>query len=134
MPASTVGVRFLDEPKVWWNVSTGLGHQYLKLFNPLYLVDNPQSDGLVRFATQARFDMTSDIYLLINWPTHLTFTHVGNTNHIGSADLFIEVTNIFNFDVRFLYLRTEQPAPRANGSIPVNNDYLLVFGVNLRLG
>ena len=133
-PAAAVGVRFLDQPKAWWNVSTGPGYQYLKLFDPLDVVDNPQHDGLVLFATEARFDMTNDIYLLINWSTRLTFTHLGNTNHIGSADLLIEVTNILNFDVRFLYLRTEEPAPRANGSIPSKNDYLLVFGVALHLG
>jgi len=27
---------------------------------------------------------------------------IGNTNHTGTADLFIEITNIFNFDISFL--------------------------------
>jgi len=133
-PAATIGVRFLDTPNVWWNVSTGLGYQYLNLYNPFVGVDDPQHDGLVRFATRARFDMTDDIYLLIAWGTHLTYTTIGNTNHTATADLFIEVTNIFDFNVSFLYLRTEEPPPRANGSFPVKNDYQLIVGVALQLG
>lgn len=133
-PAATIGVRFLDKPKAWWNVSTGPGYQYLNLYDPFVTVDDPQHDGLVRFATRARFDMTDDIYLLINWATHLTFTTIGNTNHTGTADLFIEITNIFNFDVSFLYLRTEEPPPRANGTFPVKNDFQLIFSVALQLG
>jgi len=133
-PAATVGVRFLNRPNTWWNVSTGPGYQYLNLYNPFVGVDDPQHDGLVRFATRARFDMTDDIYLLIFWGTNLTYTTVGNTNHTGTADLFMEITNIFNFNVSFLYLRTEEPPPRANGTFPVKNDFQLILGVALQLG
>jgi putative salt-induced outer membrane protein YdiY len=133
-PAVAAGVRFLDTPNVWWNVSTGPGYQYLKLYDPFVGVDDSQHDGLVRFATRARFDMTSDIVLTVHWMTNLTYTAVGNTNHTGTAELLIEVTNTFNFDVSFLYLRTEEPPPRANGTFPVKNDYRLIFGIALQLG
>ena len=133
-PAVAVGVRFLDTPNVWWTFSTGPGYQYLKLYDPLVGVDDSYHDGLVRFATRARFDMSSDIFLTIHWMTNLTYTTVGNTNHTGTAELQIEVTNIFNFDVSFLYLRTEEPPPRANGTFPVKNDYRLIFGIALQLG
>ena len=78
--------------------------------------------------------MGDDIYLLIFWSTQLTYTTIGNTNHTGTADLFIEVTNIFNFNVSFLYLRTEKPPPRANGTFPVKNDFQLIVGIALQFG
>ncbi|MGB8224879.1 MAG: DUF481 domain-containing protein [Polyangiales bacterium] len=133
-PAAGVGVRFLHTPNAWWDISLGLGYQYLKLVDPLLGVQNPQNDGIVRLATRARFDITGDIYLLINWATNLTFTTIGNTNHTGTADLFIEVTNILSLNASFLYLRTEEPPPRADGTFPGKNDYLLIFGVALQLG
>jgi hypothetical protein len=133
-PAAAAGVRFLDRPMAWWNVSAGLGYQYLKLLDPLAGIPNPFHDGLVRFATRARFDFTGDIYLSINWVTNLTFTTIGNTNHTGTAALFIEVTNIFNLQASFLYLRTEEPLPFVDGTLPVKNDYQLIFGVALQLG
>ena len=133
-PAVGAGVRFLDTPRAWWHISTGIGYQYLKLFEPFPGVPDPQHDGLVRFATRARFDITGDVYLLINWVTNLTFTTIGNTNHTGIAAFLLEVTNIFDFEASFLYLRTEEPPPRANGTFPAKNDYRLVLGVTLQLG
>ena len=133
-PAVAVGVRFLDKPRAWWNITGGLGYQYLSLYRPFATVDDPQHDGLVLLATRARFDMTDDIYLQINWASNITYTTIGNTNHTGTAELFIEVTNIFNVNFSFWYLRTEQPQPRADGTLPLKNDYFFVLGVSLQLG
>ena len=134
-PAATAGIRFLDVPtKARWDLMVGFGYQYLRLFEPFVDVKNPQHDGLSRFATRARFDFTPDIYLTLDWVTNLTFTTVGNTNHTGFAELFFEVTNILNLQATFLYLRTEKPPARADGTLPARNDYFLTFGVSLQLG
>ena len=133
-PATAVGVRFLNAPRAWWNVTAGLGYQYLGLYRPFPGVKDPHHDGLVRFGTRARFDMSDDIYLTLNWATNLTYTTIGNTNHTGTAELFIEVTNILNLSTSFLFLRTEEPYPRENGTVPRKNDYFFVLGVSLQLG
>jgi hypothetical protein len=133
-PAAAVGVRFLNKPRAWWNLTTGLGYQYLSLYRPFPGIEDPHHDGLVRFGTRARFDMTDDIYLTLNWATNLTYTTIGNTNHTGTAELFIEVTNILNINTSFLFLRTEEPYPRENGSVPRKNDYFFVMGLTLQLG
>ena len=44
------------------------------------------------------------------------------------------IGDVRHSDVSFLYLRTEEPPPRANGTFPVKNDYRLIFGIALRLG
>jgi len=68
------------------------------------------------------------------WVTNLTFTTLGNTNHTGFVELFFEVTNILGLQASFLYLRTEEPRQRANGTFPVKNDYFFTLGVSLTLG
>ena len=133
-PAATLGVRFLDKPRAWWELTGGLGYQYLNLYRPLFAEDETQHDGLARFATRARFDFTPDIYLTLFWATNLTYTTIGNTNHTGMSELFIEVTNIFDFTFTFLFLRTEEPYQRENGTFPEKNDYFFVLGVALQLG
>ena len=133
-PGAGVGVRFLDLPNAWWNLASGLGYQYLNLYDPATEVPDPQHGGTVWFSTRARFDFTADIYFLLRSVSNVVYTHIGNTNHIGSSELRIEVTNILNFETSFLYLRTEDPPLRANGTRPVKNDYQLVFGIALQLG
>lgn len=134
-PAATGGVRFLHVPsKALWDIAVGFGYQYNRLVDPALGVENPANDGLTRFETRARFDFTSYIYLTLLWVTNLTFTTLGNTNHTGFAELFFEVTNILGLQGSFLYLRTEEPRQRANGTFPAKNDYFFTLGVSLTLG
>ena len=134
-PAATGGVRFLHVPsKALWDLAVGFGYQYNRLLDPALGVENPANDGLTRFETRARFDFTPDVYLTLMWVTNLTFTTLGNTNHTGFAELFFEVTNILGLQASFLYLRTEEPRQRANGTFPVKNDYFFTLGVSLTLG
>jgi hypothetical protein len=134
-PAATGGIRFLHVPsKALWDLAVGFGYQYNRLLDPDLGVENPANDGLTRFETRARFDFTPDIYLTLMWVTNLTFTTLGNTNHTGFAELFFEVTNILSLQASFLYLRTEEPRQRANGTFPVKNDYFFTLGVSLTLG
>ena len=44
------------------------------------------------------------------------------------------MTNILGLQAPFLYLRTEEPRQRANGTFPAKNDYLFTLGVSLTLG
>ena len=58
----------------------------------------------------------------------------GGTNHTGIAEIFFEVTNILYLQATFIYLRTEEPTRRADGTFPSKNDYFLTFGISLHLG
>jgi hypothetical protein len=134
-PAATAGIRFLNIPsKALWDLAIGFGYQYLRLLQPLVGVENPQHDGLTRFQTRARFDLTPDISLVLRWVTNLTFTDVGNTNHTGFSEFLFEVTNVIYLQASFLYLRTEEPEPRFDGSLPSKNDFFLTLGISLQLG
>jgi hypothetical protein len=134
-PAATAGARFLDIPsKLLWDVAVGFGYQYLRLVDPFVDVENPQHDGLTRFHTRARFDLTPDIALVFSWVTNLTFTTVGNTNHTGFAEFLFEITNFLYLQSTFLYLRTEEPWPRADGSLPSKNDFFFTVGLSFDLG
>jgi hypothetical protein len=134
-PAATAGVRFLHIPsKALWDLAVGFGYQYLRLFDPFVGVENPQHDGLTRFQTRARFDLTPDIALVLRWVTNLTFTTVGNTNHTGFSEFLFEITNVIYLQAAFLYLRTEEPKPRFDGTLPSKNDYFFTIGISLQLG
>ena len=133
-PAAGAGVYLIDKPNFNWDAETAIGYQYLSLLSPAAGVEDPQNDAYVMLRTFADIDFTDDIQLLLDWRSNVVFTTIGNTNHVGSADLSIEVTSIFNFNFSFLYLRTEEPAPREDGTVPKKNDYQFVIGVSLEIG
>lgn len=133
-PALAAGLRVVDTPVFKWDLSSGLGYQYLRLFDPLAGVDNPQHDAALPISLWMRLDITSDHYLVLSWLTTIAYTNLGNTSHTGQADLFLEVTNIFYLNASFLFLRMEDPYPSADGTDPLPNDFALSLGISLQLG
>ena len=133
-PAAGLGVHLITTYVVNWDFETAPGYQYLSLLDPDPAVENPQSDGYWMFRMFADIDFTDDIQLLLDWRTNLVFTTIGNTNHVGSMDFSLRVTSILHFNTSFLYLRTEQPFPRSDGTVPKKNDYQIVVGISLRIG
>jgi hypothetical protein len=134
-PATGVGFHLITTYVVNWDLEFApLGYQYLSLLDPLASVENPQNDAYMMFRTFADIDFTDDIQLLLEWRTNLVYTTIGNTNHVGSLDFTVRVTTLLHLNTSFLYLRTEQPFPRSDGTIPKQNDYQIVFGISLRIG
>jgi putative salt-induced outer membrane protein YdiY len=133
-PAAGLGVHIITTYVVNWDFETAPGYQYLSLLDPAASVENPQSDGYWMFRMFADIDFTDDIQLLLDWRTNLVFTTISNTNHVGSMDFSLRITSILHFNTSFLYLRTEQPFPRSDGTVPKKNDYQIVVGISLRLG
>jgi len=136
-PATGVGVHLIDEPNVKWDFQTGVGYQYLRYLDGAFSTrGNPQHDVFIPLFTYADFDITDDVDFTVSWLTNLVVTEVGNTNHTGRADLAVELTDIIDLNLSFLFLRTEDPAPPADPADPPieKNDYQLVAGISLELG
>ena len=132
-PAAGFGHHLVDTDRVEWDVEAGLGYQFLRYLSTPEDVENPQSDGFVLLHTLGTIDITDDVKFTFDWRTNLVFTAIGNTNHVGTGTFSFEITEIFGIDVSFLYLRTEEPAPREDGTIPVKNDYQVVVGLTLEI-
>ena len=134
-PATGVGFQLITTYVVNWDLEFApLGYQYLSLIDPAAAVENPQNDAYMMFRMFADIDFSDDIQLLLEWRTNLVYTTIGNTNHVGSLDFTVRVTTLLHLNTSFLYLRTEQPFPRSDGTIPKQNDYQIVFGISLRIG
>ena len=133
-PGAGAGIHIVDRKKVEWDFGSGLGYQYTRFTSAATGVENPRNDGFNLLQTYADFDFTSDIELKLDWRTNLVYTGIGNTNHVGNAAFKIDLTDIFYLETSFLFLRTENPPPRADGTIPTKNDYQIVVSIALELG
>jgi hypothetical protein len=134
-PAAGVGFHLITTYVVNWDLEFApAGYQYLSLLDPAAAVENPQNDGYMMFRMFADLDFTDDIQFFNDTATTEIYTTIGNTNHVGSLDFSLRVTTLFYLNTSFLYLRTEEPFPRSDGTVPKQNDYQIVFGVSLRLG
>ncbi len=133
-PGAGAGVHVLDTKKVEWDIGGALGYQYARFLSTATGVENPQNDGFISFHTYADFDFTDDVELKIDWLTNVIYTQIGLTNHIGTANFSVEITDIFDLETTFKFYRTERPPPRADGSVPKRNDYQLIVSLALEIG
>lgn len=127
----SAGVHVYDTKKWEWDLEGGLGYQYLEFLSTPAGAKNPQSDGFISLGAWAELEFVKDVELELEWRTSLVYTTIGNTNHTGRATFSVEVTDIFDFETKFIFLRTENPAPRADGTVPARNDYQLIVSVAL---
>lgn len=117
-----------------WDVQGGLGYQFLKLLSAAPGVTNPQNDGFVMLRTHWKLEFLNDnVELTVDWRTNLVYTRFGSTNHTGTADVSVEITDTFNFVTSFLFLRTRDPLPRADGTEPKSNDYQVVVSLAFKV-
>jgi len=115
-----------------WDLQGGFGYQFLRLISTAAAVDNPQNDGFVMLRSYWKLEfLNDDVELTVDWRTNLVYTSFGRTNHTGTASVSVDVTDMFSFVTSFLFLRTRDPEPRADGSVPQQNDYQAVVSVAL---
>ncbi|MEM7135813.1 MAG: DUF481 domain-containing protein [Myxococcota bacterium] len=133
-PGAAGGVHLFDTDKVEWDLEVGFGYQFLRIIGTVEGIDNPQNDAFIGLRSDWDLDLTSILNFELEWQTYLVVTTIGNTSHQGTAKVSIEFSDIFNFDVSFLFFRTEQPLPRSDGTVPQKNDYQLIIGVSLEIG
>lgn len=132
-PGAGAGVHVFDTKKVEWDIDAGLGYQYLNVLSTEAGAKDPQSDGFATVGTWAEFEFYKDVNLELEWRTNFVYTTIGNTNHTGRAKFSLEITDIFDFETSFLFLRTEDPPARSDGAVPAKNDYQLIVSVALEI-
>jgi len=111
-----------------------LGYQYTRFLSAAAGVTNPQNDGFISFRTYADFDFTSDVELIVEWRSNVVYTQIDLTNHFGRAQFSVEITDIFDLETTLKFYRTENPPPRADGTIPKKNDYEFIVSLALEIG
>ena len=133
-PATGAGVHIFDTKKIEWDLGGAVGYQYTRFLSSEAGADNAQNDGFIAFLTHADFDFTDDVELVLDWRTNLVYTDIDLTSHFGSAKFSVEVTDILDLETTFNFYRTENPPPRADGSVPKSNDYEVIVSLALEIG
>jgi hypothetical protein len=132
-PSATAGVYLFDKRKLEWNLDGGLGYQYTNLLSVAEGAKDPRHDGSVTMGTFLKWRFIPDNRMELEWRTNLVYTQLGLTNHTGIARLNLKVTSILRLTTEFMYLRTESPPPREDGTAPRSNDYQLVLGMTIKI-
>lgn len=126
---SAFGYTLIDTAKTEWDLTVGGGFQYLKFVSVEPGQDIDNSTPLISFSTAFDTELTSWIDYDLIYSFYLVDKESGRyTHHFVSSvetDLFAGI----DFDISFVWDRTEDPQPASDGAVPEQNDFRLIVGL-----
>jgi putative salt-induced outer membrane protein YdiY len=127
------GYHIIDTSKTTWDVSGGPAIRWTR-YKSVQPGDSDkvETPGLV-VGTFYDTELTKTVDFIGRYNLTVVNEESGKYTHHAIATFEIEITDIFDFDVSFVWDRTESPQPRADGTVPKQDDFqlLLTFGVDI---
>lgn len=130
---AAVGYNIIDSPKTTWDVTGGPAYRATRYVSVLpgdsQNVSTPALVVSTSYATT--LTKTVDFNGLYNFSIVNKESGTYTQHAIGTFE--IALTDIFDFDISFVWDRTQDPQARSDGTVPKQNDYQVLFtlGVNI---
>ena len=127
------GYHIIDTPDTTWDVSGGPGFRATRYVS----VAPGDSQKVTTPALVAGTFYDTSLTKTIDFNANYTFSIVnqesGTYTHHAIATFEIELTDILDFDISFVWDRTQDPQTRADGTTPKQDDVqlLLTLGVDI---
>jgi hypothetical protein len=127
------GYHIIDTPKTTWDVSGGPAYRATRFVS----VEPGDSQKVTTPALVATTYYDTPLTKIVDFNALYQFNLVnqvsGTYTHHAIATFEIELTRILDFDISFVWDRTQKPQARSDGSIPDQDDLqlLLTLGVEI---
>ncbi|MCL1059885.1 DUF481 domain-containing protein [Shewanella gelidimarina] len=128
---SGLGYNIIDNAKTEWSVSGGPAYTYTR-FDTVEMNKN-KGDGSAALVIESLYDteITGDIDFNALYRLQYGNETSGGYTHHAIATLEIELTDMFDLDLSFVWDRTNNPQPDSNGLTPEPNDYQFIIGFGI---
>jgi len=127
-----VGYELIDAPEISWSIFTGLGMQYLEFVNvePGSALSHTSMVG--RVGTRFDYDVTGDVKFSWDYTMNLLGEANGLYTHHMVAMIRTQLISDFTVDLSGIWDRVQNPATRADGTVPYRDDYRTVLSVGYK--
>ncbi len=128
-----VGYNLIDSKKTEWSVSGGPAYTYTR-FEQVE-TGARESDGSSSLVLETVYDteLTSSVDFTTKYQLQYSSEEAGGYSHHAIASLAVELTDIFDLDLSFVWDHTGKPQAGANGIMPDKNDYQFIIGFGVDL-
>lgn len=128
-----IGYSIINTSKTDWDISPGLAYQYTQNVSVEAGQDRENSTPALVVGTNFETELTQNIDLNANYRFYIVNQESGKYTHHAMAALEIELTSRLDIDISFVWDRTRDPIPEADGRVPDQDDFYLFFGIGFEL-
>jgi opacity protein-like surface antigen len=124
-----IGYEFVDTSRVTWSGSIGPAYQLTTFSSVEEGEDESVETPALTLSTGLDVDVTDDIEIEVDYRATFTNSEAGKYIHHFEVGLDFELTSRMDFNVSWVWDRTEKPTADAEGVIPEADDLRLSLGL-----
>lgn len=126
-----IGYQLIDTSKTEWTVNTGVAYQNTQ-FESVEAGENENiSTPAFVAGTFYETELTKRIDFTGDYSFRLLNKASGTYTHHAIATISTELVSWLDFDISLVWDRTRDPTPNADGTVPEQNDYKLMFSLGI---
>jgi putative salt-induced outer membrane protein YdiY len=126
-----IGYHIIDTSKTKWDATAGPAYQNT-VFTSVEAGQEPnESTPAFVFATAFDTELTKRLDLIAKYNFQIVNQESGSYIHHIITTLETELTKWLDFDISFVWDRTKDPTTRADGTVPEQNDFQLIFSLGV---
>lgn len=125
------GFQLIDTGKTDWQVSGGPAYQETQFESVEVDEDDSESTAALTLGTAFDTKLTRAIDFVYEYRFQLTSEEAGSYNHHMLISFETEWTKYLDFDITFVWDRTQDPRPVEDGTVPEQDDLRMVLGLGL---
>jgi putative salt-induced outer membrane protein YdiY len=123
------GWHLVDTSKTEWDFSVSAGAQYVWYVSALPGLDEQELSPAGGVSTEIDIELTDWLDYLIRYNFFVTNDATGRFKHHLLTEIATDVWEDLEFKVTLVWDRTQEPQPRADNSVPEQDDFFLVVGL-----
>jgi len=130
-PSTGIGYHVLKKKKAEMDLELAGGYQYTKYSSVEAGADDEKGRGAIIPTIRLETDPLKDVDFDVLYQAGITVPETEDTIMHGEAILSIEITELFDLDVAFIWDRVQSPEPEEDGTIPKKDDVMLTVGIGI---
>ncbi len=124
-----LGYDVIDTPKTTWTAGAGPAWQSTQFDTVEADEDDTTESPAFRISTRLDHDFTDDIEFYVDYSGLITDEENGTYNHHLDTGVAIDLTGRLDFEISWIWDRTEDPRRDENGDLPKKDDTRIIFGL-----
>ena len=126
-----MGYHIIDTSKTNWDITVGPAFQSTRFVSVESGKDSSESTPALFANTSFDTELTKKLDFIAVYNFNIVNEESGRYSHHTIATMEAEVSDLLDFEISFVWDRTEKPKLRADGTLPKQNDFQLIFGVEV---
>lgn len=126
-----IGYHIIDNSKTEWDLSGGPAYQETQFESVPVGQNSRVSTPALALGTEFDTGLTKAVDFIFNYNFQIVNEESGTYTHHLVTAFETEITGWLDLDVSFVWDRTQDPQPAADGTVPRPDDYFIIVGLGV---